>query len=117
MCSITEIRNNLKIPTLHSRRTLFAAIKVFGIIHNTNNITNDLQYTKLKLRQCSRNLRSNVQGLLDIPKYNKTNFGQRSFNYTGPKLWNNLPPEIRNIELRSEFKRRVKEYLIKYNWG
>ena len=41
----------------------------------------------------------------------RTNLGKTSFSFNGPKIWNNLPCEIRNASNFS-FKRKLKNYLI-----
>ena len=60
-----------------------------------------------------RQLRSSSQGLLDIPPYYTEFYGARAFSTTAPKLWNKLPPSIRNISTTSSFKRALKTYLFK----
>ena len=113
-CSITDFRNKFNIPTLKSRREVFLLLKVFDILHNINNINNDMLYTNIKFKTNNRLLRSNSDNLLGIPKCNKVTFGQRSFNYIGPKLWNSLPSPIRNINNRQKFKSEIKSFLYKY---
>ena len=39
--------------------------------------------------------------------------GARSFSVAAPKLWNNLPAYIRDIESLGVFKRQVKTYLFR----
>ena len=60
-----------------------------------------------------RQFRSSSQGLLDIPPYYTEFYGARAFATTAPKLWNKLPPSIRNINTTSSFKRALKTYLFK----
>ena len=60
-----------------------------------------------------RQLRSSSQGLLDIPPYCTEFYGARAFSTTAPKLWNKLPPSIRNSSSTSSFKRALKTYLFK----
>ena len=42
--------------------------------------------------------------------------GERSFlntiSYIGPTIWNSLPEYLRNLELVTQFKFNLKEYLI-----
>ena len=40
-------------------------------------------------------------------------YGERSFVCGGPRLWNNLDPNLRKIVLRQTFKRRLKHIYIK----
>ena len=109
--SMTRIRQQFRIPTLESRRIVFLLIKTFDIIHGK--ITT-MKFTELKINSPTRNLRSKNKLLLNIPKFNKVNFGQRSFNYLAPKHWNALPIQIRQIKNRSKFISSIKEHIYVY---
>ena len=89
-------------------------MKVFDILHNVNNINNDMQFTEVKVKINNRVLRSNSVNMLIIPKFNKVTYGQRSFNYLGPKLWNTLPDQVRSIRIRTKFKKEIKSIIYKY---
>ena len=52
-----------------------------------------------------RNLRSANKSLLQMPVKVKTHtYGQRSFSYAAPRLWNSLPEEIKNSNTKSALK-------------
>ena len=60
-----------------------------------------------------RTLRSSSDTtLLCIPSTNYKHYGNRSFNYQGPKIWNELPCSIRNLTSLNIFKKRLKTYLF-----
>ena len=59
------------------------------------------------------NLRSSMKGLLSVPPIKLVNYGQRSFSYAAPKLWNELPDSVRHSESISIFKTKLKTYLFK----
>ncbi len=61
----------------------------------------------------SANLRSSSKGLLTIASVKLVNYGERSFSYAAPKLWNELPEYIRKSENLSILKTRLKTYLFK----
>jgi hypothetical protein len=61
----------------------------------------------------SANLRSSSKGLLAIPSVKLVNYGERSFSYAAPKLWNALPEYIRKSETWPIFKTRLKTHLFK----
>ena len=52
----------------------------------------------LKPYNPSRTLRSSGDVLLTVPKIIHRTTGDRSFSYSAPKLWNNLPVQIRRIK-------------------
>jgi hypothetical protein len=62
----------------------------------------------------SRELRSSSdKRKLCIPSVQTKTFGQRTFVYQAPVLWNTLPLEVRNSESVSDFKRSLKTHLFK----
>ena len=65
----------------------------------------------LKPYRPNRNLRSNDQLLLQIPRTNKS-YGDRAFEICAPKLWNDLPLFIRESNSLVIFKKLLKTYLF-----
>ena len=70
--------------------------------------------------QCSDNLpfefksfngRPNDFLLLKTPNF-KTKYGKRVFEYSGSRLWNALPVELRSVEEVGTFKGRLKTLLF-----
>ena len=61
----------------------------------------------------SRTLRSSDSTLLSVPKSRTKSYGDRAFRNASPKLWNNLPLNIRQSETFSTFKSSLKSYLFK----
>jgi hypothetical protein len=59
-----------------------------------------------------RTLRSSASNLLVIPKV-KTNYGTRAFSYAAPRIWNNLPHNIKNAKNIDNFKSLMKTHLFK----
>ena len=59
------------------------------------------------------NLRSHTQQMLQIPKP-RLEFFRKSFAYSGPKLWNQIPLNIRQSESVNSFK---STYLKWWNSG
>ena len=45
--------------------------------------------------------------------YGRTNFSHSLITYQGPKLWNDLPPAIRDCISLNSFKRKLKKDLIR----
>ena len=60
-----------------------------------------------------RRLRSSLDKyLLNVPKV-RTGFGERAFSYSGPKIWNDLPYDVRASESLNSFKQKLKTHLFK----
>ena len=81
------------------------------MIYNTlkGNIPNHLM--SLPTVRDIRPLPTRQQHQLYIPK-TKTNMGERSVLVAGPKLWNSLPTQVRNVNTLSSFKRQLYKYLL-----
>ena len=60
----------------------------------------------------TRFLRSATQGLLVVPKSFTSTYGDRAFSVAAPKLWNNLPANIRTTSALESFKRKLKTHLF-----
>ena len=78
----------------------------FGAITSTGPVyLSDL----LKIYTYSRLLRASADiRILCIPSVNTKSYGERSFSYTGPTLWNTLPKDIRFSQSASFFRSAQK---------
>ncbi len=61
----------------------------------------------------SRTLRSTSAGLLTIPTSCLSTMGARAFSCSAPRLWNSLPPHIRQSDFITTFKSKLKTHLFK----
>jgi hypothetical protein len=61
----------------------------------------------------SRSLRSTSQHLLHQPSAHLRTYGERSFSVVAPRLWNELPVEMRMCNSFETFKKQVKTHLFK----
>ena len=61
----------------------------------------------------ARNLRLADQQLLCVPKMNLKTYGERSFSFAAPTLYNNLPLEIRQSPSLDSFKASLKAHLFR----
>ena len=68
--------------------------------------------SSLCIYQPSRSLRSSIERLLKIPKTNLKTFGERSFGYIAPTVWNLLPADLRASPFLPAFKANLKMYLF-----
>ncbi len=48
---------------------------------------------------------------LELPS-KSTDIGQKGFSYIGPKLWNELPPNLKFCSSTNDFKHKVKNNLF-----
>ena len=61
----------------------------------------------------SRNLRSQSQHLLSVSKSRTVTYGDRAFSVWAPKLWNELPFQVRILTNIQAFKSGLKTMLFK----
>ena len=67
----------------------------------------------LKLSKSVRLLRSNNMYMkLDIPKVKRESFANRSFSVMGPRLWNDIPNEVKQCVDVETFKKKLKTFLF-----
>ena len=58
-------------------------------------------------------LRSSCKEYLVVPRSRLKTYGDRAFSIAGPKLWNDLPLEIRKCASVATFKQSLKTFLFK----
>ena len=63
--------------------------------------------------QPSRSLRSSTKKLLKVPKTNLKTFGERSFGYIAPTVWNSLPADLRASPSLPTFKVNLKTHFFR----
>ena len=63
-----------------------------------------------------RTLRSSKKSLFYVPQTMTRSYGERSFSFAAPVLWNNLPEHIRNIETYQQFRTSLKTYLFNISY-
>ena len=59
-----------------------------------------------------RYLRSLSRNLLVIPRSKLKSYGDRAFSVSAPKLWNDIPDNIKCSGDLNAFKRNLKTYLL-----
>ena len=71
----------------------------------------------ISLKTHSRSLRSS-ELLLEVPFNRRKTFLDRSFQYSGPSVWNSLPPNLRKCQNLDTFKDLLKTFFcnIAYDW-
>ena len=68
-----------------------------------------------KLRKTSRAVRSNYKINLNVATINQVSFGDKSFRYYGPKIWNLLHFHIKSSEnLRVLQRERLRKCVFKF---
>ena len=61
----------------------------------------------------SRALRSSQKDLLEKPRYKLKTFGERSFSYQAPLIWNSIPNDMKTVSSVTQFKKSLKTFYFK----
>ena len=64
-------------------------------------------------KSTTRRLRSSDSGLLDVPFTRSSFVYKRAFSHVAPRLWNELPAEIRMCNTIEVFKKCLKTHLFR----
>lgn len=62
----------------------------------------------------TRNLRSQSQHLLSVPKSRTVTYGDRAFSVCAPKLWNELPFQLRMLTNIQAFNQDWRQCFLKW---
>ena len=106
---ITPILQNLHWLPVRSRINYKVILLTFKIIHG---YCPDYLTNLISPYNPPRTLRSTTQNLLTVKKCRTKTFGNRSFSYAAPTLWNSLPPSLRSQPNLDLFKIHLKSYLF-----
>ena len=67
----------------------------------------------LRYSNSLRLLRSSSENFLAVPRSRLKTYGDRAFFAVAPRLWNQLPPELRGVTSVDQFRTHLKTYLFK----
>ena len=101
--SLLKLANLLPLSIFRLR---FLAIEVYKCIKKENpTYLNDLFTSRIP----NYNFRDN--DLIQQHRFKTVKYGYKSFQYYGAKLWNSLPPEVKNSASLNIFKTRLNTWL------
>ena len=64
-----------------------------------------------RIKSSDRSVRGQQNLNLKVVRASKVKFGKKCLRLLGPKIWNRLPPHIKNAENLSAFKRLIKAWV------
>ena len=108
---ITPLLRSLHWLPIHARIIYKVACMTYRAINSTGpSYLSEL----ISIYTPARSLRSSSDILsLCRPRTNTKTFGERSFSFAAPSIWNNLPLSIRSSKSDSAFRSSLKTYLYK----
>ena len=114
---VTQSRAEHITPVLHSLHWLPVCqriqYKVLLLVFKAkNNMAPDYLAELIHPYQPERGLRSAEQHLLVVPFTRSATVTNRAFGVAGPRLWNELPLQLRSQTCLTGFKSKLKTYLF-----
>ena len=106
---ITPILRNLHWLTVPNRIKFKILLLTYKVI---NGFAPEYLSALLQPYKQKRNLRSNDKHLLAVPASRTSTFGDRAFSICAPKLWNELPLDIKLSTSVDIFKKKLKTFLF-----
>ena len=90
--------------SIHHRNLRVLAIEMFKV---KNGLSPEIMREVFPM---NRDFPYNLRQVNDfsIRSVNSVHYGTESLQFLGPKIWNLVPPEFRNLESLPEFKRKIK---------
>ena len=105
---ITPYYRRMRWLGTEARRHYFVACQLYRIL---NTKQPQILFNCLNYRTAESSRARAARNLLSL-QLCRTEMYKRSFNFTASKLWNSLPPHIREAESISIFKYRMYEHLL-----
>lgn len=104
--SFEELLEKDESVTIHVRNLQSLAIELYKVKNDLSPIL--MKNVFLKKPQERPNLRS--QADFFSPQISSVHYGQDSLKYLGPKLWNNIPEDIKSSPTLEIFKTNIKKW-------
>ena len=107
--SISELRS--KINWHNTKQSII--YKILTITHKSIVFKKPMYiYNMLQLSINNSQLRSNSTINLELPKINSSIYGELSYRWYAPYLWNKLPSNIKNMINHYTFKKHLHRYIL-----
>ena len=104
-----KLLNEKKLNTLFGKRTLAMCCETYKTVHDLN-----AAYMKDILCQRPSKYPSRNADDLYVPKVNQITYGHKSYRVQGPKMWNCLPNELKQINSYDTFRNRIGDITMPF---
>ena len=91
--------------TIQRLRTL--CLEIFKTLHQ---LSPCFMTNIFEVKSSDRPVRSQQNLNLKVARANQVKYGEKNLRVLGAKIWNRLPPHIKNAENHSAFKRLIKTW-------
>ena len=107
--SSTDALKQLHILPIHVRVEYKLVVLVFKCLHH---LAPPYLANLIRRRESHYKTRSAGGCFLHVPFTRASTFRDRSFSVAGPKLWNDLPDDVKNCVTVDSFKSKLKTHLF-----
>jgi hypothetical protein len=107
---VTPIMHKLHWLPVEKRIVFKIALLVYKALHGMGPA---YLLDMLKLKQHTYRTRQSLQYVLEVPRTKGKTMGDRAFAVCGPKIWNDLPLDVRVSASSGVFKIKLKTFLFK----
>ena len=107
--SYFDLLEEKTLTTLYGKRTLAMCCETFKTVNGLNASYMKDIFTNRPSKYPSRNEEN-----LYIPKVNQVTYGYKSYRVQGPKIWNFLPNEIKELKSYDAFKTKINDLAMPF---
>ena len=109
LCTYQTVQSHLTFQLRSARIRQYTPILTFSFaLHISDSTVPSYLSASLCTYQTPRTLPSSSEKLLKISKRNLKSFGEFSFSFIAPSVWNSLPASLWNLPTLSGFKTQLK---------
>jgi len=114
----TDLRDVLHWLPVQQRTEYKVSLLIYKCLHQVAPLYLTEMCVPVSAIQRRHGLQSAVRGDLEVPRCNLARYGQKSFNVSGPSLWNSLPLTVCDSLLTlTQFCTRLKTFLFTRAYG
>ena len=106
-CTFEELLERDNSFTIHERNIQKLAIEMFKV---NNGLSVQLVRENFHFVENHYNFRHQSGKKLKVNHVETETYGKQSISYFGPKIWNSIPQEIKNVTNLATFKTKIKHW-------
>ena len=106
-CIFEELLERDNSFTIHERNLQKLATEMFKV---SNGLSVQLVSENFHFAENHYNFRHQSETKFKVYHVNTERYGKQSVSYFGPKIWNSIPQEIKNVKTLTAFKTKIKRW-------